>query len=218
MTKFVKVIYTGKEKDTGRIFDTNNKKVAEDNNMYNPQLNYKPILMILGKGQLIKGFEEALEKMKVGEEKTVEIPPEKGYGERKPNLVQLVPLQIFKNNKIDPKPGMVLQLEGTPARIQSVSGGRVRVDFNHELAGKTLVFEIKLENIVEKQEDQLKELVKQVFPFEENLKVKIDGKNAEINLSKKSTSMKDYSGRKMILIKQVKNMLEMENVKITEEH
>jgi len=218
MTEFIKVTYTGKEKDTGRIFDTNNKKVAEKNNMYNPNLNYKPILMILGKKQLIQGFEEALEKMKAGEEKTVEIPPEKGYGVRKPELVRLVPLQVFKQNKIDPKPGMILQLEGTPARIQSVSGGRVRVDFNHELSGKTLIFEVKLEEKIEKQDDQLKELVKQVFPFEEEVNSKIDGKNVEINIGKKSTAMKDYDGRKMLLIQQIKTMLDMENVKVIEEH
>lgn len=218
MTEFIKVTYTGKEKDTGRIFDTNNKKVAEENNTYNSNLNYKPTLMILGKKQLIQGFEEALEKMKAGEEKTIEIPPEKGYGQRKQELVKLIPLQIFKKNQIDPKPGMVLQLEGTPARIQSVSGGRVRVDFNHDLAGKTLIFEIKLEEKIEKQDDQLKELVKQVFPFEEEIKAKITGKTSEVNISKKSTAMKDYAGRKMILIQQIKTMLDMENVKIIEDH
>ena len=218
MTEFIKVTYTGKEKDTGRIFDTNNKKVAEENKIYNPQFNYKPLLMILGKGQLIKGFEEALEKMKSGEEKTVEIPPEKGYGERQPGLVKLVPLQVFKKNKIDPKPGMILQLEGTPAKIQSVSGGRVRVDFNHELSGKILIFDIKLEEKIEKQDEQLKELVKQVFPFEEKPKVKIEGKNAEINFSKKSTAMKDYVGRKTVLVQQIKSMMKIENIKITEEH
>jgi len=218
MIKFVKVTYTGKEKNTGKIFDTNDKKTAEEKGIYNPQFNYKPVLMILGKNQLIKGFEEVLEKMKVGEEKTVEIPPEKAYGERKSDLIKLVPLQIFKNNKINPTPGMILELEGKPARIQSVSGGRVRVDFNHELAGKILIFKIKLEEEIENQEDKVKALIEQVFPFEKNTKIKINNDEVEINVSKQSTLMKDYQSRKILLIQQIKNILGYKNIKIIEEY
>ena len=218
MIEFVKVTYTGREKETGRIFDTNDEKVAKENNIYDAKFNYKPALMILGKNQLIKGFEEALEKMKPGEEKIVEIPPEKAYGQRKASLVRLIPLQAFKKSKIDPKPGMILQLDGTPARVQSVSGGRVRVDFNHELAGKTLIFNIKLVEKIEKQEDKIKEIVKQVFPFEENPEIKIKEKDVEIKISKKSTAMQDYQTRKMLLINQIKNFAEMQNIKIIEEY
>jgi len=218
MIEFVKVTYTGREKETGRIFDTNDEKVAKENNIYDAKFNYKPALMILGKNQLIKGFEEALEKMKPGEEKIVEIPPEKAYGQRKASLVRLIPLQAFKKSKIDPKPGMILQLDATPARVQSVSGGRVRVDFNHELAGKTLIFNIKLVEKIEKQEDKIKEIVKQVFPFEENPEIKIKEKDVEIKISKKSTAMQDYQTRKMLLINQIKNFAEMQNIKIIEEY
>ena len=218
MVEFVKVTYTGKEKSTGRIFDTNDKKAAEAEGIYNPKFNYKPVLMILGKNQLIKGFEEALEKMKTGEEKTIELPPEKAYGERKSELIKLVPLQIFKSNKINPVPGMILELEGAPARVQSVSSGRVRVDFNNELAGKTLIFKIKLEEKIEEQEDKVKALIQQVFPLEKETKIKINGDEVEINLSKQSTLMKDYQNRKMLLIQQIKNNLEYKNIKIIEEY
>ncbi len=218
MVEFVKVTYTGKEKSTGRIFDTNDKKAAEEAGVYNPQFNYKPTLMILGKNQLIKGFEEALKDMKTGEEKEVEIPPEKAYGERKADLIKIVPLQAFKKNNINPVPGMILELEGMPAKVQSVSGGRVRVDLNHELAGKTLIFKIKLEEKIEKPEERVKALTEQLFPLEKDLKVKINGDEVELNLSKQSTLMNDYQQRKLLLIQQIKDLLEYKNVKIIEEY
>ena len=218
MVEFVKVIYTGKEKETGKIFDTNDKKTAEENGLYNPKFNYKPLLMVTGKGELIKGFEEALEKMKPGEEKEVEIPPEKGYGERRKDLIAIVPLQDFKKNKVNPVPGMVLEIEGRPAKVQSVNSGRVRIDFNHELAGKTLIFKIKLVEKIENQEHKIKALIEQVFPLEEDPKVKINGDEVEINLSKKTALMNDYQARKMLLIQRIKNLLEYKNIKIIEEY
>ncbi len=218
MSEFVKVTYTGIEKGTGKVFDTNDKKTAEENGIYNPQLKYEPVLMILGKNQLIKGFEEALAGMKEGEEKEVEIPPEKAYGERREDLIRIVPLQAFKNSNIHPTPGMILELEGAPAKVQSVSSGRVRVDFNHELAGKTLIFKIKLVKKIEKEDEKAKELVMQVFPMEENVEIKVQGEEIQIKLSKKSALMKDYQARKMLLIQQIKNNLEYKTVKIIEEY
>ena len=219
MTEFVKVTYTGKEKNTGRIFDTNDKKAAEEAGIYNPKLSYKPALMILGKNQLIKGFEEALKEMKPGKEKEVEIPPEKAYGERKSELIKIVPLQAFKQNKINPVPGMILELEGMPAKVQSVSGGRVRVDLNHELAGKTLVFKIKLDEKITEPDAKVKALVEQLFPLEKEVKIKIlSEEELEINLSKQSTLMKDYQQRKILLIQQIKDLLGYKNIKIIEEY
>ena len=61
MAEFIKVTYTGRDKDTNQVFDTNDESVAKAENIYNPQIKYEPVLMILGDNQLIKGFEEAFD-------------------------------------------------------------------------------------------------------------------------------------------------------------
>ena len=64
----------------GKVFDTSMEKEARSASLYNPARDYKPLQVVLGKAQVIQGFEEALTGMKVNEEKEVTIPPEKAYG------------------------------------------------------------------------------------------------------------------------------------------
>ena len=64
----------------GKVFDTSMEKEAKSAGLYNPARDYKPLLVILGAGKVIRGFDEALIGMKVNEEKEVVIPPEKAYG------------------------------------------------------------------------------------------------------------------------------------------
>lgn len=220
MVQFVIVNYSGKEKATGRVFDTTVEKVAKENGVYNKDRKYEATVMIIGGDLLIPGFEETLEKMKPGEEKTVEIPPERAYKERSLELVKLIPLAFFKSRKIDPKPGMWLRLDNVPARIQTVSGGRVRVDFNHELAGKTLVFTIKLEKIIEDVDEKVKALFQIVFPDFDKEKLKITKNEGELELllPKEVLTLADLQARKLQLIENIKKFLGFEKVRVNEEY
>ncbi|MBI5228769.1 peptidylprolyl isomerase [Candidatus Micrarchaeota archaeon] len=140
---FVKIEYSGRS-PAGKLIDTTNADEAKKEGIFNEKASYKPFLAVVGKGQLLKGLDEALMEAEEGEEKTVIIPKEKAFGDRREELVKLVPLSQFRKQDIDPYPGMVLDLDGMRARVQSVSGGRVRVDFNHELAGQDLTYWFKV--------------------------------------------------------------------------
>jgi len=220
--EFVKVKYTGREKDTNRVFDTTEKEVAVKEGIFSENVNYKPNVMILGANQLIAGFEEVLKNMKPGEEKTVELPPEKAYGNRSPELVKLVPMNVFKKNNITPHPGMVLMLEGMPVRIQTVSGGRVRVDFNHELAGKTLIFNIKFIEKIKDKDEKIRVLFERFFPDVENKELSIkkdeEKKELELTLPKDVLKVRNMQARKIQLIQDIKKFLEYEKVKVSEEY
>ena len=124
------IAYEGRVKGEEKPFD----RVEEE----------RPLLVFVGKGELIKGLEEALEGMKVGEEREIEIPPEKAFGERKAELIAIIPEREFRKRGITPYPGLVIEADGRRGRVLSVSGGRVQVDFNHELAGKTVVYKVKV--------------------------------------------------------------------------
>jgi FKBP-type peptidyl-prolyl cis-trans isomerase SlyD len=128
----------------GKVVDTSIEEVAKENKIYYPEREYGPIGFIVGNGELIEGFEEAVVGMEVGEEKTVTIPPEKGYGLRDERLIQEIPKEMFADADFEPQEGMLILASGIPAKIIKVTDDTVTLDFNHELAGKELTFTIKI--------------------------------------------------------------------------
>jgi len=134
--KIVTVDYTGKL-DDGTVFDTSEGK--------------QPLQFQAGKGEVIKGFDDAVMGMSVGEEKTVEIPPAQGYGDTKEELVQSVPKSAFPGN-VEVKEGMKLQLKNPAgqmmiATVLKIEAEQVKLDLNHPLAGKILHFTLKLVSV-----------------------------------------------------------------------
>ena len=135
----VRVEYTGKFED-GQVFDSNKGR--------------EPLEFTLGEGKIIPGFEKAVVGMGVGEEKTVKIPPEEGYGEYIEGLVADVERERFPEDlKLEVGRQLVIpQKNGNQliVTITKVTDSKVTLDANHPLAGKTLIFDIKLKEIVKK--------------------------------------------------------------------
>lgn len=156
---FLRLKYTGKVQETGEVFDTTDEKVAEEAGIKSENKIYGAIPIIVGAGHVLKGIEEALVDMKEGDEKSLEIPPEEAFGQRDPNLLQLIPMSEFRKQGLKPQVGMGITMENTPGVIRSVSGGRVKVDFNHELAGKNLLYDIEVEKIIADDEEKIKSMI-----------------------------------------------------------
>src|SRR3989338_2556795 len=113
---FIQLSFEGKTSADGSIFEKTSK----------------PILVVAGRGQVVPGLDSAILNAKPGEQNSVQITePSDAFGERKDDLVRLVPIEQFRRQGIEPVAGMPVELDNVPARIQSVSGGRVRVDINH---------------------------------------------------------------------------------------
>jgi len=162
---FVKISYTGRVKDTGEVFDTTNEEVAREAGIYREGVSFKPMPIIVGTGHVIEGLDEALEGMEVGGEESIEVPPEKAFGQRDPKKVKTYRQKEFKKQGIKPYPGMMVEVEGERGRVQNVSGGRVVMDFNSHLAGKTLKYHINVEEKVNKVEEKVRLLIERYFPF-----------------------------------------------------
>ena len=156
---FVLVDYTVKVKETNEIIETTREDIAKENKLYREDETYKPKLMIIGEGRYVKGFEEAVASSNVGESKTIEVKPEKAYGERDPNKVKVLSLRELARNNIIPEPGKFIEIGGVVGLVKSVSGGRVVVDFNHPLAGKVLVFEFKVVKKLDEPVEKIKYLM-----------------------------------------------------------
>ncbi|BBG24437.1 FKBP-type peptidyl-prolyl cis-trans isomerase [Sulfuracidifex tepidarius] len=161
---FLLIDYTEKVKDSGEVIDTTNEEEAKKEGIYREDKTYGPTLIILGQGDVVKGLEEALYNAEVGAEKTIEVPPEKAYGTRDPTKIKIVSLSELKRQGINPYPNMVLRLnEGGLATVKSVSGGRVILDLNHPLADKTIIYNFKVEKLIESQEDKVKAILGKWF-------------------------------------------------------
>ncbi|MDO8538090.1 MAG: peptidylprolyl isomerase [archaeon] len=111
---------------------------------FDSSVGREPLEFTVGSGQLIVGFDEAVIGMKLNEEKTSSMSPEKAYGLRNEELVQQVPLSDLNAAGITPEVGMTLYAGGRAVTIVGINDQNAVVDFNHELAGKTLTFKIKV--------------------------------------------------------------------------
>ena len=149
---------------------------------------------------LVKGFDEALEGKEFGKSYEIELPPEKAFGPRKPNLIKIIPLSVFLEKQINPYPGLVLNMDGVIARISSVSGGRVTTDFNSTLSGKTIIYTFKIIKKVENKEEKLRALGEYFLG-------KLDEVRVEGN---KGTLKVKNVVNKEALIKKVKDLLSLD--------
>lgn len=208
---FIKINYTGRVKD-GVVFDTTLEETAKKEGIDRKDRVYKPLSVAVGEGQVIPGLDEALAGMKVGEKKTVTVEPGKGYGEKSASRIKLVPVKVFRQEGMNPMPGMPVEIDGMRGRVQTVSGGRVRVDFNHELAGKTLVFDVEVVEKAKSDEDKVKCLVERNFESAEGFDVKLAGKKLTLTLPKKAFHDRNLMVRKASLSAEAFKNLELQAV------
>lgn len=154
---FIELDYSGKLRDDGTLFDTTIESVAKEAGL-NPKAEYKPTIICLGHGQLLRGLDTFLEGKEPGKH-TVKLSPEEAFGKKDPKLLKLIPLKKFKEAKIEPYPGLDVNIDNHYGVVRSVSGGRVTVDFNHPLAGKELTYELEVKRKVEAPEEQVAALL-----------------------------------------------------------
>jgi len=157
---FVEIEYTARIKEDGTIFDTTEEKVAKENNLYDKHSDYSPAVICVGENNILKGLEEQMIGRETGKEYTIEIGSENAFGKKNAKLIQLIPTSKFRQQNINPVPGLQLNIDGVFGVVKTVSGGRCLVDFNHPLAGKDLVYNVKINNIVDNDNEKLKSLLK----------------------------------------------------------
>ena len=142
----VLVDYTGRLED-GTVFDTSVEDVAIEAGVHDPNREYQPIGFTVGAGQLIKGFDRGVVGMAASEEKTLTLSPEDAYGLKRDDRVQTVPIEELSAAGITPVIGKRLTTRYGPGTITDITNTSVVIDFNHELAGKTLIFDVRIVSI-----------------------------------------------------------------------
>jgi len=137
-----------KSGDTVKIHYTG---TLDDGSQFDSSEGRDPLGFTIGAGQVIPGFDEAVDGMTVGEKKTVRIESAKAYGERHPEMVQQVPKTALPAD-MEVEMGMPLQAQGPDGQVMNlvvtgISEDAIVVDGNHPLAGQALTFAIELVSI-----------------------------------------------------------------------
>ncbi len=161
---FLLLNYTLKVKESGETVDTTYDTVAKNAHIHSGDAVYRPKFIILGEGWMPKGLEDSLVGLETGKQTSIELTPDKGYGARDPGKMRLVPLRRFREKGIDPIPGGQVELDGRPAVVRAVGAGRVQVDYNHPLAGRTLVYDLAIEKVLEDDSDKILSIISRRVP------------------------------------------------------
>ena len=159
----VLIDYVIKVKETGELIETTIRDVAEKEGL-EVSSRFEPKLAIPGRGYMLKAFEEQLIGMAAGEEKRFEIPPEKAFGPRDPSKVRVIPIRRLRDVEGPITVGSRIIVDGKEGIVRSIGSGRVQVDFNPYLAGKTLDCYVKVVKILSDKNEKIKALIHNRIP------------------------------------------------------
>jgi len=138
------VTYTGTFPETGEVFDTN--------------VGGQPLPFLVGYRNMIEGFEHELMGASEGESRSFTLTPERAYGHRDDSAFQEIPRDQFPS-EMEIEPGMVMAAHSDQGPVQftiaAVDGDTVSVDFNHQMAGKTLHFEVEVNSVRDASPEEL---------------------------------------------------------------
>jgi FKBP-type peptidyl-prolyl cis-trans isomerase 2 len=166
----------------GRLFDTTHEDLAKENDIYNENQRYNPLPVIIGAGRLVRGFENALISANVGEEREVEFGEGEGYGVRDPKLVETFSIREFRRERIEPQPGMEVSIRNRRGTVITATAGRVIVDFNDPLAGKTLKYKFRILEKVEEPEKKVQAIIEMYYPSYQGFSISRDGEFMNVTL------------------------------------
>ena len=180
---FILINYTAKVKETNKVFDTTIAEVAKKEHLYKEGEMYEPKLVVVGEGWVLKTVDENLTTMKLNKTESVEVPPDKAFGPRDPEKVKRVPLrQLLAKDVHNPTIGMRIDYNGKMATIRSIGAGRVLLDFNPPLAGRTLVYDLTVTKRIDAKEKKIVALIHRRIPVVDTEKFKFSIRKKKLTI------------------------------------
>lgn len=162
------VDYTAKVKDTGEVFETTSEETAKKHSLHEHNVKYQPKLVSVGESWIIKGVDEALEKTSVGDKKTIEVSPAKGFGERDTGKVRKIPLRKLGEDAEKVSIGDRIEVDGKNGIVRFIGAGRVQMDYNHRFAGKTILYDINILKELKSDEEKVTGILKRWIPVKDD--------------------------------------------------
>ena len=178
------VDYTAKVKDTEEVFDTTIEEDAKKHSIHEQNFKYQPKLISIGEVSypVLKGLDEALAKTAVGDKLTIEVTPDKGFGERDSGKVRMIPIRKLGEDAERVSVGDSIEVDNKKGIIRYIGSGRVQVDYNHRYAGKTILFDVNVIKSLDTPNDKIDSILKNRLPVED-AKIAFDLKDKEVNIT-----------------------------------
>ena len=184
------VDYTAKVKDSNEAFETTREADAKSSSIYDANIKYQPRLIAVGESWVLKGLDDALANAKSGDNLTIEVPPEKGFGTRDTTKVRMIPLRKLGEDAEKVSVGDTIELDERTGIVRFIGSGRVQVDFNHRFAGKTIIYDVNIIKSLDTDQDKVMGLLKRRFPLDESkLKFEIKGTELDIHIPEEALMM-----------------------------
>jgi FKBP-type peptidyl-prolyl cis-trans isomerase 2 len=176
--------FTASTKDEHIIFDTTHLEVAKEEGLFRENDRYEPALVVVGWNWLLGAVEKELVGMKVGDSKTIEVPPEQGAGLRDPTKIKKIAKVKLAKHGAKGYKGEEIKFGNERGVITADLGRTVRVDFNSPFAGKTLVYDVIIREIVTDKIEKLKAVLRRRIPGipEDRYSVTVTKKVATVEL------------------------------------
>ncbi len=200
------------------LFDTTHDEVAKKEGKFDEKKVYMEVPVVIGRGRLFEGLEAALVGAKVGETIEVLIPPEKGAGVRDPRLVELRTEREFLRQEISPEVGLEVSISGKHGVVTAVSAGRVRVDFNNPLAGKTLKYVVKATRKAKTLEERVRAIIDMDYGLADQFKIDLKGGSAEIHLPDVCKTDEKWFVSKFRVVADLRELSDLKTIRFVEEY
>ena len=181
---FILINYTGKIKETNEVFDTTYEEISKKERLHKEGDLYEPKLVVVGEGWVLKALDDAILDMETDKETTVEISSDKAFGNRDPEKIKRVALRQLLTKDINPIIGARIEYQGKMAVIRAVGAGRVLLDFNPPLAGRTLIYDVIVKKKLDSSEEKIFSIIHRRVPVveEKQFNVTINVDNLTIDM------------------------------------
>ena len=203
---------------TQTLFDTTHDEVAKKEGKFDEKKVYIEVPVVLGRGRLFEGLEAAVLGTSLGATKEVLIPADKGAGARDPRLVELRTEREFLRREINPEVGLEVSVGGKHGLITAVSAGRVRVDFNNPLAGKTLKYIVKATRKAKTPDERVRAIIDMDYGLAEQFKIHLKEGVAEIQLPDVCKTDEKWFVSKFRVVADLRELTDLKTIRFLEEY
>lgn len=169
---FVRLSYTARTVENDQLVDTTDEEVAEEEGVADQQESFEPRVIAVGAGHLFDAVEEDFIGGEPGDSGTVTVPAVEAFGEYDEGEVRTVSADRIPED--DRYPGGHVDIDGQHGHVETIIGGRARVDFNHPLAGSDVEYDYEVLDVVEDRVEQAKGMLSMYFDADLDMRIETD--------------------------------------------
>ena len=169
---FVRLAYTARTVENDQLVDTTDQEVAEEEGVDDQQQSFEPRVIAVSAGHLFDAVEEDFIGGEAGDSGSVTVPAAEAFGEYDEEEVRTISAEKIPED--DRYPGGHVDIEGEHGHVNTIIGGRARVDFNHPLAGEDIEYEYEVLDVVEDRIERAEGMLGMYFDADLDMRIEVD--------------------------------------------